>query len=129
MIRRVVVFPQPDGPRRVAKEPFGTSKETSSTAVTPPNRFVTCETRTCAVSGTSRSQRDAPASEDREDEERDDRHADVGNGVGGRGAPVKVAHELIDADRGGRRRRREQEDHKRESRDGADEGRDESDPQ
>src|SRR5256885_1212454 len=38
--------------------------------MTPPNRFVTCETRTWAVSGTRSSQRDAPSSQDREDQKR-----------------------------------------------------------
>src|SRR3989442_4814899 len=54
-MRSVVVLPQPDGPRSVANAPFGTSNDTSSTAVTPPKRFVTCDTRRCGSFTTSTS--------------------------------------------------------------------------
>src|SRR6516225_3098172 len=40
-IRRVVVFPDPDGPSRVTNSPARTSRDTSSTAVRPPYAFVT----------------------------------------------------------------------------------------
>src|SRR5437868_3363656 len=112
-MRSVVVLPQPDGPRSVANDPFGTSKDTSSTAVTPPKRLVTCDTRTCAVwtlgSGTCGPERDAAPCHEREEQERDDRHPDVGDRVCGRGAPVEVADELVDADRRDGRGRREEE--------------------
>src|SRR3989442_1164206 len=131
-MRRVVVFPQPDGPRRVANAPFGTSNETSSTAAALPKRFVTWRTVRCADRGgcggggrgprersdppceemaltTRHPQREPSACERREDDEGDDRHRDVGNGERGRAAPVEVVHELVDADRGDRRRRREKE--------------------
>src|SRR5207245_2182722 len=49
-MRRVVVLPQPDGPRSVANEPLGTSNETSSTAAALPNRLVIWETRRCTAS-------------------------------------------------------------------------------
>src|SRR5919201_6360504 len=100
MIRRVVVFPHPEGPRRVAKAPLGTSKETSSTAVTSPKPLVRCDTRTWAASatarseerlasGTSRSERHPAPREDREDRERDDRHGDVGDGERRGRSPVQ----------------------------------------
>ncbi|OQB88755.1 MAG: hypothetical protein BWX86_02605 [Verrucomicrobia bacterium ADurb.Bin122] len=41
IMRKSVVFPQPDGPRRVRNSPARTSKLTLSTAVKPPKRFVT----------------------------------------------------------------------------------------
>src|SRR5256885_10584576 len=133
-MRSVVVLPHPDGPSSVANAPFGTSNETSSTAVTPPNRFVTCETRRWTASGTRvtesgtrRSKCDPPAREHGEDDERDDGHPDVGDGERGRASPVEVVHELIDAYRGHGRRRREQEDHHRERRHGPHEGRHEPD--
>ena len=45
-MRSVVVFPQPKGPSSVANEPLGTSKDTSSTAVTAAELLRHCETRT-----------------------------------------------------------------------------------
>src|SRR5882672_8992969 len=41
MSRRVVVFPQPDGPRRVTSVPAATVNETSRTATTGPYALVT----------------------------------------------------------------------------------------
>jgi len=41
MVRSVVVFPQPDGPRKVSNSPGLTSSDTPSTAVSGPNSFVT----------------------------------------------------------------------------------------
>src|SRR5713101_1673318 len=117
-MRRVVVFPQPDGPRSVANAPLGTSNETSSTAAALPKRFVTWRTVRCADRGgcrgfspceettlaTRHPQREPPACERGEDDEGEDRHRDVGHGERGRAAPVEVVHELVDADRGDRRR-------------------------
>src|SRR3954471_2311803 len=39
-IRRVVVLPQPDGPRRAKNEPCGMRRSSPSTAVNGPNRLV-----------------------------------------------------------------------------------------
>src|SRR5690349_7622710 len=44
-IRRVVVLPQPDGPRSEKNSPLPIVSDTSSTAVTSPNRLVTFERR------------------------------------------------------------------------------------
>src|SRR5438445_7471766 len=117
-MRRVVVLPQPDGPRSVANEPLGTSNETSSTAAALPNRLVIWETRRCAgftateptASTTGHPQREAPARERGEDDKGRDRHRDVGHRERGRAAPVEVIHELVDPDRRGRRRGTEKKD-------------------
>src|SRR5205085_2013868 len=119
----------PDGPRSVANAPLGTSNETSSTASTPPNRLVTWDTRRWTASGTGGTKGDPAAREHGEDDERDDGHADVGDGEGRRPSPVEVVHELVDADRGHGRRRREEEDHHRQRRDGPHECRHEPDPE
>src|SRR5690349_5826761 len=55
IIRRVVVFPQPDGPNSAKKEPRSISSERLSTATTSPNRFVTCSSRTSATSAPARA--------------------------------------------------------------------------
>src|SRR5579862_42047 len=47
--RSVVVLPEPDGPRRVKNSPAPTCRCTSSTAVTPPNRFRIPSTPTSAA--------------------------------------------------------------------------------
>src|SRR4029079_2261389 len=39
-IRKVVVFPQPEGPRSAKKEPLGTSRSRRSTGVKAPNSLV-----------------------------------------------------------------------------------------
>src|SRR5215213_4040517 len=39
-IRRLVVLPHPDGPRRAKKEPWGTVRSRSSTATNSPNFLV-----------------------------------------------------------------------------------------
>src|SRR4051812_12178453 len=44
-IRRVVVLPQPEGPRSAKKEPRGTSRSRSCTAVKPPKDLVTDRSR------------------------------------------------------------------------------------
>src|SRR3954462_12177195 len=44
-IRRVVVLPHPDGPRRAKNEPRGTSRSRSSTAVKAPNDLVRFSSR------------------------------------------------------------------------------------
>src|SRR3954463_12493712 len=44
-MRSVVVLPQPEGPSRAKKEPAGTVRVRSSTAVKLPNRLVTPEIR------------------------------------------------------------------------------------
>src|SRR5438093_954761 len=135
-MRRVVVLPQPDGPRSVANEPLGTSNETSSTAAALPNRLVIWETRRCtaALAGeaglaTRHPQREAPARERGEDDEGRDRHRDVGDGERGRAAPVEIVHELVDAYRGDGRRGSEEEDDDRQRRDRAHERRHEADAQ
>src|SRR2546425_5024946 len=136
-MRRVVVLPQPDGRRSVAKEPLGTSNETSSTGAALPNRLVIWEPRRCAAftateptaSTTRHPQREAPARERGEDDEGGDGHRDVGDGERGRTAPVEVVHELVDAYRRDRRRRREEEDDDRERRHRAHERRHEADTQ
>src|SRR5262245_24097152 len=54
-MRNVVVFPQPEGPRKVVKLPRGTSSETSSTAsVWRPKRLVTPTSRTWTPSAECR---------------------------------------------------------------------------
>src|SRR2546427_3860265 len=129
-MRSVVVFPQPDGPRSVAKAPFGTSKETSFTAATAPKRLVTCETRRWIAAdptlATRHAEGDAPAREEREHRQRGDRERDVRDGEGGRAAPVKVVHELVDTDGRDGRGRREEEDHDGEGRHRPDECRHEA---
>src|SRR6478735_8386941 len=45
-MRRVVVFPQPDGPRRAKKEPCGISSEIPSTATVSSKRLTTLSSRT-----------------------------------------------------------------------------------
>ena len=42
IIRKVVVFPQPDGPRSPKNSPRSTAKETSATAAVEPYRFDMC---------------------------------------------------------------------------------------
>src|SRR6186997_303441 len=49
-IRSVVVLPQPDGPRRVRSSPSAMSRDTSSTAVVVPYRFVMASRWTVAIS-------------------------------------------------------------------------------
>src|SRR3954449_481630 len=44
-MRSVVVLPQPDGPSSAKKDPRGTSRSSSLTAVKPPNVFVTSRSR------------------------------------------------------------------------------------
>src|SRR3954471_7964492 len=44
-IRRVVVLPQPEGPRSAKKDPRGTSRSRSCTAVKPPKDLVTDRSR------------------------------------------------------------------------------------
>src|SRR5919204_3356347 len=46
IMRNVVVLPQPEGPRSAKKLPRSISSETSSTAMTSSNRFVTWSRRT-----------------------------------------------------------------------------------
>src|SRR5690348_12228856 len=48
IMRRVVVFPQPDGPRSAKKLPRAISSERLSTATTSSKRFVTSTSRTSA---------------------------------------------------------------------------------
>src|SRR5918999_430837 len=48
-MRSVVVFPHPEGPRRAKKCPGWISSETSSTAITSSNCFVTPSSRTSGV--------------------------------------------------------------------------------
>ncbi len=52
--RRRVVFPQPEGPKRKKSSPFSTRRETPSTAVTSPNRFVTLSRVTLTMRSLSR---------------------------------------------------------------------------
>src|SRR5882672_5948082 len=56
--RKVVVLPQPDGPRKEWKAPRGISKATLSTATTGPNRLDTPRKRT---SGSPVAGRDSDA--------------------------------------------------------------------
>src|SRR3979490_445036 len=128
-MRRVVVFPQPDGPSSVAKDPRGTSKEMSSTAAVLPNRFVTWSRRRWTSGGlcTRGSESDASAREHRHDAECRDRQADIDYGERGRTSPAEVVDEVEDADRRDGRARREKEDDDGERRHGAHERRDESD--
>src|SRR5687768_8757932 len=49
IIRSVVVLPQPLGPSSVTSRPSGTSRDTPSTARTPPNRLATSSTRTPGI--------------------------------------------------------------------------------
>src|ERR1051326_5893728 len=125
-MRSVVVLPQPDGPSSVAKEPRGTSNDTSSTAVVSPNFFVTWSRRRW-TSGTSASERDAATRQHRDDAERRDGEPDVGHGEGCRSTPVQVADQLEDTDRRDRAARREEEDDDGERRNRAQERRDEPD--
>src|SRR6188508_298697 len=52
IIRRVVVFPDPDGPSIEKNSPSRTSRSTPSTATTSPNRFTTPSNRTAGAAGT-----------------------------------------------------------------------------
>src|SRR5581483_788686 len=127
-MRRVVVFPQPEGPRSVANEPRGTSKDTSSTAAVSPKRFVTRSSRRW-MSGTGASKCDAASREERDRAERDDREADVRHRERRGASPVQIADELEDADRRDGAARREQEDDDGQRRHGTDERRHEADAQ
>src|ERR1700676_3261474 len=49
--RRVVVLPQPEGPRRTRSSPSATSSEKSSTARKSPKRLLTPSSVTVAISG------------------------------------------------------------------------------
>ena len=139
-------MPQPLGPSSVVKVPPGMSSETSSTAATSPNRFVTPSSRTpadgavsmgrCAVNCRALLDHGVyPPAKRRIDARRplmnqtmredDHRHADQRDGEGGRAAPVEVIDELEDRDRRDGRPRREEEDDDGERRDGADERGDE----
>ena len=48
-MRRVVVLPQPEGPRREKNSPSATVKSMSSTATTSPKRLVTPRSSTAVV--------------------------------------------------------------------------------
>src|SRR5207237_9117421 len=58
-IRRVVVFPQPEGPSRLKNSPRSMSSVRSSTAVTSANRLVTRSSRTSTSLTQARLQRRA----------------------------------------------------------------------
>lgn len=60
-IRNRVVFPQPEGPRRVKKHPSSMSRETPSTTVVAPNRLTTSTKLRCAATTTPSPRVAAPA--------------------------------------------------------------------
>src|ERR1022692_4356274 len=49
IMRKVVVLPQPDGPRRTRSSPSATSSEKSSTATNSPKRLLTWSSVTVAI--------------------------------------------------------------------------------
>src|SRR6185437_3475323 len=91
--RRIVLFPQPEGPRRTRNSPSEICSETSLTASTLPKRFTRCLIRISAIASllerTRHRRPHEPALEDQEDDDhREDRH----HRRGGDDAPV--GHEL-----------------------------------
>src|SRR5947199_6990804 len=63
-MRSVVVFPQPDGPRRLKNSPSAMSRDRSSTAGTSPKNLETRSSRT-SISVTATSSKDPPGLVDR----------------------------------------------------------------
>src|SRR5690349_20749451 len=66
IIRSSVDLPQPDGPTRTRNSPSPISSDTSSTAVTLPNVFVTCSSLIAAIDGDGIDQRAVRQDHDRE---------------------------------------------------------------
>ena len=63
IIRRSVDLPQPEGPTRTRNSPSAISSETSSTAATDAERFVTCSSRISAMEGDGTDQIDGHKTE------------------------------------------------------------------
>src|SRR5436190_22545160 len=60
MTRRVVVLPQPDGPRRQTTSPAATDRSTSLTAVKEPKRLVTLRSSMVDMSALHGAEGDGP---------------------------------------------------------------------
>src|SRR5258706_16147725 len=100
IIRRVVVFPQPEGPRNDTNSPRAASRLKSCTAAAArPKRFwIPVSSRKPIVSSTlpRASDRDSglrPAAEGRDDDHRDPRHTEAQEGARGLRERILVAEQ------------------------------------
>src|SRR5882762_8097369 len=103
-MRRVVVLPQPDGPRSVVKLARGISSEMSSTAAAAPpvKRLVSLTRRTCGSSSGigDFAEAYAPTAHPPDQQQHSDGRADHRDGKCRRAAPVEVVDQLEDGDGG-----------------------------
>src|SRR5579884_4429045 len=112
-MRRVVVLPQPDGPRIVVKLPRGTSSDTRSTAaMSGEKRLLTFTSRRWASASGYLLQAQAAPTNSPDDGQYGHGHGDDGHREGRGAAPVEVVDEMEDGDgRHGRRRGKQENDH------------------